>query len=113
MEADEVECSFTVQESCVNSIGTMHGGFTATLVDVVGTLALLARQQDKPGVSVDINVSYLSGVRVGDKVRCVGKVLRMGNSLGFTNVDLFRQDNGKLVATGRHTKAFPKNMVPT
>jgi acyl-coenzyme A thioesterase PaaI-like protein len=32
-------------------------------------------------------------------------VLKLGKTLGFTQVDLFTED-GKLAATGRHTKAM-------
>ena len=38
-------------------------------------------------------------------VQIEGKVLKMGKRLGFTTVDIRRED-GTLVATGRHTKAF-------
>lgn len=72
----------------------------------MGTLALVAKDKDKAGVSVDLNVTYLSAVRVGEKVTCLGTVLKMGKTLGFTNVELKRHDNGQLIATGRHTKAF-------
>jgi hypothetical protein len=38
--------------------------FTSFKVDVLGTLALLAEDPSKPGVSVEINVSYLSAAKV-------------------------------------------------
>ena len=36
----------------------------------------------------------------------VFRVTKSGSRLGFTTVDLFRKSDGKLIATGRHTKAL-------
>lgn len=67
---------------------------------------LLSPVVGRAGVSVDLNVTYLAGAKVGDKVRCVGKVLRQGRRLGMTEVLLELADSGKLVARGSHTKAM-------
>ena len=67
---------------------------------------LLSPVVGRAGVSVDLNVTYLAGAKVGDKVRCIGKVLRQGRRLGMTEVFLELADNGKLVARGSHTKAM-------
>jgi acyl-coenzyme A thioesterase 13 len=103
----EIDCQFTVEEKSANGYGTLHGGFIATIVDVVGTLALLAKDHNKPGVSLDLNVSYIQAAQIGEKIVCKGKVLKLGNSFGFTEVELVRESDGKLIAKGRHTKAFP------
>ena len=83
----------------------MHGGAVSTIVDVVGTIALLSIDATKPGVSVDLNVSFATAAMASSTVQIEGKVLKMGKRLGFTTVDIRRED-GTLVATGRHTKAF-------
>eukprot|EP00037_Helgoeca_nana_P007759 m.70335 g.70335 ORF g.70335 m.70335 type:complete len:96 (-) comp18501_c0_seq1:1409-1696(-) len=82
--------------------------FTSLKVDVLGTLALLAEDPSKPGVSVEINVSYLSAAKVGTHIVAEGTVLRSGRSLGYTEVRLHDTTTKKLVAIGRHTKAFPR-----
>ena len=89
-----------------NSHGKLHGGLHALLVDVVGTLALLAKDGSRGGVSVDIQCQYLDSVEVTDTLRCEGRVLKLGKRLGFTEVLLYRESDGKLVATGKHIKAM-------
>ena len=86
--------------------GTLHDGATATLIDIIGTLALLAKDHTRGGVSVDLNLSYVSAVPLGKNVICRGKVLKIGRTLGFTEVDILNAE-GAIVASGRHTKAFP------
>lgn len=113
-------------------------------VDVLGTMALLAQDSSRPGVSVEINVTYMSAAKVsyqcsdhlfselsfltrfherkyykldaslivlaqvGSDIAVEGSVLKLGRSLGFTEVRLSDTMTGKLIAVGRHTKAFPQ-----
>lgn len=44
---------------------SLHGGATATLVDVVGSAVIFTVGARNTGVSVEINVSYLDGAYVG------------------------------------------------
>lgn len=59
MSAGQGKCvaEMKVEECHSNVGGTMHGGMTATLVDIVSTLALVTKEGTKPGASVDISVS--------------------------------------------------------
>ena len=102
----EVEATLPVDKAVQNFYKTLHGGCIATVVDVVGTMAMLSQNAAKPGVSVDLNVSFCAAAKAGDTVRIKGRLLKSGRKLAFTQVDLYRESDGKLVATGRHTKAL-------
>ena len=102
---DGVECELTVSRELSNNFGTLHGGTTALLVDVVGTLALLGRDPKRPGVSVEMNQSFLAAAREGERLTIAGSVLKYGRTLGFTEVTISSADQpGRLIAIGRHTK---------
>ncbi|KAL2194623.1 HotDog domain-containing protein [Corynascus similis CBS 632.67] len=93
----------------LNSAGGIHGSVSATLVDWAGGLAIAAWDlRAATGVSVDINISYLSSARLGDEVEIEGRVERVGSNLAFTEVRIFKVDargeRGAVVASGRHTK---------
>ena len=100
-----VKCTLRVGDHMANLYGTLHGGATSTLVDVLGTMALLTQDASRPGVSVDLNTSFTAAAKVGDTISLEGRVLKSGRRLGFTEVNIWRSD-GTLVATGRHTKAL-------
>ena len=106
MEKGEVECTLTVEKALENAYNTLHGGAICTIVDVVGTMAILSLDVTKPGVSVDLNVSFVSAAKSGEQVVIKGTCHKLGRKLGFTEVRIESED-GKLIATGRHTKAFP------
>ncbi|PNX58017.1 acyl-coenzyme A thioesterase 13-like protein, partial [Trifolium pratense] len=60
IEPGRVICSMKIPPRLLNSGNSLHGGATATLVDVVGSAAIPASgHPGLTGVSVEINVSYL------------------------------------------------------
>jgi acyl-coenzyme A thioesterase 13 len=77
----------------VNSSGSIHGGVSATIVDWAGGMAIAAWDlRQKTGVSVDIHVTYLSGARIGDTLEIEGRAERVGGSVGFTSVGIWKVD---------------------
>ncbi|XP_075682676.1 acyl-coenzyme A thioesterase 13 isoform X1 [Rhinoderma darwinii] len=100
----KVICELKVDEEHTNHGGTMHGGFTATLVDMVSTVALMHTERGAPGVSVDMNITYMNAAKIGESVLITAQVLKQGRTLAFATVDLVNKETGKLIAQGRHTK---------
>eukprot|EP00619_Florenciella_sp_RCC1007_P015151 CAMPEP_0205909462 /NCGR_PEP_ID=MMETSP1325-20131115/3890_1 /ASSEMBLY_ACC=CAM_ASM_000708 /TAXON_ID=236786 /ORGANISM="Florenciella sp., Strain RCC1007" /LENGTH=122 /DNA_ID=CAMNT_0053275753 /DNA_START=1 /DNA_END=369 /DNA_ORIENTATION=- len=98
-----VRATLPVTSEVENAYGTLHGGAISTIVDVVGTMAIMSKDPTKPGVSVELGTSYASAAKSGTMVTIEGRLLKLGGKLAFTQVDIFRED-GKIVATGRHTK---------
>ena len=49
-------CELILDETHLNRGGSLHGGFTATLVDSVSTVAIMCAEKP-PGVSVDMNIT--------------------------------------------------------
>ncbi|XP_020842508.1 acyl-coenzyme A thioesterase 13 [Phascolarctos cinereus] len=97
-------CEMKVEEEHINRAGTLHGGLTATLIDVISTVALMNTERGKPGVSVDINVTYMSPAKVGEEILIAAHILKQGKTLAFATVDVTNKTTGQLVAQGRHTK---------
>jgi acyl-coenzyme A thioesterase 13 len=91
----------------VNIAKVLHGGAAATLVDVVGTLAIItADKHNRSGVSTDLNVSWFAPVPLGDFAVVEAKVLKTGRSLAFVGVDIRRAADGTLCVQGRMTKSL-------
>ena len=63
-EDGRVTCKLPVHPRVQNRNGNLHGGCIATLVDVIGTAALLTRSP-RGGVSLNINTNYLSAMPGG------------------------------------------------
>ncbi|XP_076066130.1 acyl-coenzyme A thioesterase 13-like [Oratosquilla oratoria] len=93
-----------VQEEHKNSVGTLHGGFTATLVDAISTLALMSAEKTGPGVSIDLSVSYMNAAKSGDKLLIDANTVKLGKTLAFLKVDITNKETGRVIASGKHTK---------
>ena len=107
-----VRATLPVTPEVENAYGTLHGGAISTIVDVVGTMAIMSKDPTKPGVSVELGTSYTSAAKSGTTVTIEGKLLKLGGKLAFTQVDIFRED-GQVVATGRHTKVRSRSGTST
>jgi len=111
VEDGRVKVEFEVKEEHTNPFGTLHGGCTASLVDIVTTAAILAKEGNThPGVSVDLTVSYLAPAKIGETVVLDASVIKFGRSMAFTKAELHTThgDRPRIIATALHTKAFAK-----
>ena len=92
----------------MNSAGSLHGAVSATICDWMGGMAISSFDlRDKSGVSVDIHVTYQSGAKLGEELEIEGTTERVGSSLAFTRIAIYKVEGGergKVVATGTHTK---------
>jgi acyl-coenzyme A thioesterase 13 len=94
-----------VAPSVQNISGNLHGGATASLVDHVGTLAIItADQEARPGVTTDLNVTYFAPAPAGSTVIADAQVLKCGKTMAYVTVDVRRAHDGVLIAQGRMTK---------
>lgn len=102
-----IKAHLKVEESHLNSRGTLHGTVSACLTDWAGGLAIASQGVEKTGVSTDIHTSYLSTARLGDWLEIEGKANKVGSTLAFTTVTITKLVDGNpgpIVATGTHTK---------
>lgn len=99
----------------MNSGGSLHGAVSATIVDWMGGMSISSFDlRSKSGVSIDIHVTYQSGAKLDEEIEMEGIAERVGGSLAFTKINIYRVEDGqrgKVVATGTHTK-FVKGTEP-
>ncbi|XP_063986410.1 acyl-coenzyme A thioesterase 13-like [Diachasmimorpha longicaudata] len=97
------KAEFTVSEDQLNSAGTLHGGCSATIIDCISTYALMTKA-GSPGVSVDLNVSFLRAALPGEVILVDAKTIKAGKTLAFLEVEMLKKEGGAIVARGQHTK---------
>lgn len=107
IEPGRIVCSYKVPPRLLNAGNFMHGGATATLVDIVGSAVILTVGAPRTGVSVEINVSYLDAAYADEEIEIEGKALRVGKAVAVVSVELRKKATGKIIAQGRHTKYLP------
>lgn len=98
-----MSCKFTVGRRVQNRNGHLHGGCIATIVDIVGTAALLTRST-RAGVSLNIATTYLKAIPGNAVVQVDACILRQGRTIATVNVDIVDESTGEVCARGVHTK---------
>ncbi len=73
-----IELEFEVRPEMANPTGLLHGGMQCALMDdTIGMNTATLGYEGFP-ISIDIHVDYLGKVKVGEKVRVLGKIIREG-----------------------------------
>ena len=106
VEADEGRVVFvgTPSPRFFNPLGTIHGGWTATILD--SAMACAAHATLKPGegyTTLEMKVNYVRPVMPGSgTVRCEGRLIHRGGSVATSEGKLV-DARGKLLAHGTET----------
>ena len=87
---------------------SVHGGVLATMIDMAAVTAVFAsmRENDIPGGTADLQISYLRQAR-GDWLEAKANVLKKGRQLATIQVEIMNNE-GTLCASGRVLYAFKK-----
>ena len=94
----------TPDESHYNPIGSVHGGFFATLLDsVCGCAVQTTLPAGTAYTSLDLNVSFLRGITTDTgRVVATGRVTKPGSRAAFVEADI-KDADGRLLATATST----------
>lgn len=104
VEAGRIVMAATPDESHYNPIGSVHGGFAATLLDSVCGCAVQTTLPAGTGyTSLDLSVSFLRAITVETgRVVATGRVTKPGSRAAFVEADI-RDADGRLLATATST----------
>jgi len=106
----EMELEFLVRPEMANPTGLLHGGMQCGLMDdCIGITSTTLGYEGFP-ISIDFHVDFLGKVKVGEKVKVVGKVIREGRNIIHMNAEIFDM-NDKLIAVG-NSNLLKTNFVP-
>ena len=65
-------------------------------------MGMAARTVGKQVITIEMNINYLSPVKVGEKVKATGKIVHAGNKTTVAVCEAYKQD-GTLLAVARET----------
>lgn len=106
----EIYFKYKVPQEVTNTYGTMHGGAITTLVDEVTSIVITSFDRDnRNSVSVNLDVNFISPIKINSSVLLHCKVLKLGKTLSFSELDFLDLENNKILAKGSHTVAMLDN----
>jgi uncharacterized protein (TIGR00369 family) len=112
LEYGRVLFAGTPGEYLYNPIGTVHGGYAATLLD--SALGCSVHTTLKPGfayTTVELKVNYVRALRADTGlIHCEGKIIHVGGRIATAEARITSPDGTKLFAHGTTTcLIFPAN----
>lgn len=101
---DYIVSTMPVDHRTHQSLGLLHGGASAALIESIGSMgsALMLDTTKEVPVGIEINANHIGGVRSG-MVKAIGKIVHAGKRTHLWQVDVFDMETEKLVCTGRLT----------
>ena len=94
-----IELEFEVRSEMANPTGLLHGGMQCALMDdTIGMTTATLGYEGFP-LSIDFHVDYLGKVKVGEKVKVIGKIIREGRNIIHAISEIYDM-NGNLISTG-------------
>jgi uncharacterized protein (TIGR00369 family) len=97
-ELDDQTCEVDIPITRMldNTLGIVHGGFTATVLDTaMGTLANKLLPEGYAAVTSQMNIHYLAP-GIGDSLHCKATLIHKGRSTVVLEADVFRSDGRKI-----------------
>jgi uncharacterized protein (TIGR00369 family) len=90
--------------SVYNPLGSVHGGYAATLLDSACGVAIASQLGPNRGhTTLELKISYLRALTENSgTVRATGRVISLGSRVGFSEATL-RDGEGRLCATATST----------
>ncbi|WP_430408461.1 PaaI family thioesterase [Kordia sp.] len=84
----------------INPLGSIHGGFSATIIDSVTGCALHTVLEAGAAYStIDLNVKMCMPIPINTSLKAIGKVINVTNSLGISEGKIV-DENGTVYAYG-------------
>ncbi len=91
LEDGAVRLSLHTDASCTNELGTVHGGFTAFLLDgAMGRAAGLTLAPGENAFTLQLSIQYLNPA--AGRIRATARVVRRGRSVAFLEAVCERED---------------------
>lgn len=91
LEDGSVRLSLATDETYENEVGSVHGGFTAFLLD--GAMGRAAGRSLAPGevtATLQLSIQYLAPAR--GRIRATGRIVRRGRTVAFLEAVCERED---------------------
>ncbi|XP_042515502.1 acyl-coenzyme A thioesterase 13-like [Macadamia integrifolia] len=103
VQKGSILCNLVVPEHLADHrSGNWHCGALSTLIDHVGVIANVSLiGNDGYTTTVDLSVSFLSTVKIGEEVEIEAKVLDHRGKLTSTIVEVRKKETAEMVALGK------------
>ncbi|MCT8139054.1 PaaI family thioesterase [Anaerobacillus sp. CMMVII] len=101
LEDGDYEVRIPIRPLIHNPLNIVHGGITATLVDIaMGSLVHQSLPEHQTAVTTELKLNYVKP-GIGDELICIAKILNKGKSIYVCEAKVYNDKNSLIaIATG-------------
>ncbi len=104
-----ITAEFEVRKDQLNHANVLHGGIITTMLDEIMGMTLITEEISNLYVTINLNVDFLYGAKLGEKIRVVSQIIRVGKKVANIEGKMFNAE-GKLIA--KATSNFASTSIP-
>ncbi|NVJ87518.1 MAG: PaaI family thioesterase [Algoriphagus sp.] len=97
VELGYAKVSYEIRPDMCNPAKILHGGIASLMMDDVIGMANFITESEFLMTTINLNVDFLSSVKLGEKVEVSAKLVRTGANLNHWE-SVIRKESGKIVA---------------
>lgn len=97
---DRLEFLFDVRDIHLNGGGTLHGGMSMALADIVLGRTVRDELKDALALTISLNCDLIGPAKLGDRIRGTATITRRTRSIVFISGELAVEGRTILTATG-------------
>jgi uncharacterized protein (TIGR00369 family) len=113
VELGEVQLKLTVLPDMCNPMQQLHGGIFCLIMDEAVGLAFFSACEGEFYTTCNLNVEHLRSANVGEELIAIGKVIKHGKKIAYTEGSIYNSKNelicratSNLVNTGKKILDF-------
>ena len=103
-----MRCAFRAELKHMNVADRMHGGCLMTFADIALFQTAYQEMEGSSGVTVQLDSTFIDGVKVGELVEATGEVVRAGGSLIFVRGQITASERTIMTFSGVIRKFTPR-----
>jgi uncharacterized protein (TIGR00369 family) len=88
-DGDRLRFGFVVAPKHLNRAGNLHGGMLMTVADQSMAMTARVATGGKPHATIELNIQFVGGVKLGEFVESHPEVMRATRSLVFMQAKMF------------------------
>jgi acyl-coenzyme A thioesterase 13 len=97
---------YVVSDQHINPVGTVFGGFLASMIDDAASLGAWFSGRQRPFATASMTVNYFNPAKPGDVLLAKINVPQSGARQAFVEVRLLREADCTAIATGMVVQSF-------
>ncbi len=101
VEEGELEYSYVIREEMTNTLGIIHGGATAAIIDDAIGAAVFSLGNTHIYTTVNLVIDYFGRANVGETIYAKTKIVKKGRQIINGECEVWNADKTRMIAKGQ------------